>query len=469
LSWIDGACWFLDRMYAIVWGLPLLLLISGAGVYLTFLLRGIQFRYLRYAFKVLISGGDKYEGRGDISHFQSLMTALAASIGIGNIAGVSTAVVIGGYGALFWMWVTAFLGMATKYTEAYLAVKFRHVDKNGEMAGGPMYFIEKGLGWKWLAFAFAFFGAVAALGGGNMLQANSIAEGLSSSLSLSHNISGIILAGLVGLTLIGGIHTIGRVAGVLVPFMGLFYIFGASIVLIAHWDAIPHALFKIFQSAFSGQAAFGGFAGASVLAAMQTGVARGLMTSESGLGTASIAAAAAKTDVPGRQAMVSMIGSFIATVVLCTVTALVLGVTEVFGTTGPDGKLVTGVALTLTAFNTVMSWGGVIVTTGVLFFGFTTLIGWAYYGEKCLEYLLGEKSIPYFRVLFSAIVYFGAVLELEIVWKISDVFNGLMAFPNLIGIVALSGLVARETQGFLEQIRVEESLAVDPDATQTCR
>jgi len=441
-----------------VWGLPLLVLIFGAGVYLTILLRGIQFRYLRYAFKVLISGNEGHQGRGDISHFQSLMTALAASIGIGNIAGVSTAVVVGGYGALFWMWVTAFLGMATKYTEAYLAVKYRHVDKNGEMAGGPMYFIEKGLGWKTLAGAFAFFGAIAALGGGNMLQANSIAEALSSSLSLSHNYSGIVLAFFVGLILIGGIHTIGRVAGVIVPFMGLFYILGASIVLITHWEAIPLALLKIFQSALTGQAAFGGFAGASVIAAMQVGVARGLMTSESGLGTASIAAAAAKTDVPGRQAMVSMIGNFIATIVLCTVTALVLGVTDVFGTVGPDGKLVTGVALTLTAFNSVISWGDVIVTTGVLFFGFTTLIGWAYYGEKCMEYLMGEKSIPYFRILFTVIVYFGAVLELEIVWKISDVSNGLMAFPNLIGIVALSGVVAKETHGFLEQVRVEESM-----------
>ena len=453
----------IDWLYRLVWGPPLLILITGAGIYLTILLRGIQFRYLRYAFKILISGDEEYEGRGDISHFQSLMTALAASIGIGNIAGVATAVVVGGYGALFWMWIIAFLGMATKYTEAYLAVKYRHVDKNGEMAGGPMYFIEKGLGWKSLAGAFALFGAVAALGGGNMLQANSIAEALSSSLSLSHSISGILLAVFVGLTLIGGIQSIGRVAGVLVPFMGLFYILGASIVLLVHWNLIPLAVWRIFQSAFNGQAAFGGFAGASVLAAMQVGVSRGLMTSESGLGTASIAAAAAKTDVPGRQAMVSMIGSFIATVVLCTVTALVLGVTDVFGTVGPDGKLVTGVALTMTAFNSVISWGDVIVTTGVLFFGFTTLIGWAYYGEKCIEYLLGESSIPYFRVLFTVMVYFGAVLELEIVWKISDVFNGLMAFPNLIGMVALSGIVARETRGFLEQVRVEESLSLVPN------
>ena len=463
MSLVDWACLFLDRLYGLVWGLPLLVLISGAGIYLTILLRGIQFRYLWYAFKVLISGNKGHQGSGDISHFQSLMTALAASIGIGNIAGVATAVVIGGYGALVWMWVTAFLGMATKYTEAYLAVKYRHVDKNGEMAGGPMYFIEKGLGWKSLASAFALFGAISSLGGGNMLQANSIAEALSSSLSLSHSVTGIFLAVFVGLTLIGGINTIGRVAGVLVPFMGLFYVLGASVVLIAHWDVIPLALWRIFQSAFTGQAAFGGFAGASVLVGMRAGVARGLMTSESGLGTASIAAAAAKTDVPGRQAMVSMIGSFIATIILCTVTALVLGVTDVFGTTGPDGKLVTGVALTMTAFNSVISWGGVIVTTGVLFFGFTTLIGWAYYGEKCIEYLLGEQSIPYFRVLFTLIVYVGAVLELEIVWKISDVFNGLMAFPNLIGIVALSGVVAKETRGFLEQVRVEESLSLVPN------
>ncbi len=446
----------LDGLYTAVWGLPLLVLVSGVGIYMTFLLRGIQFRYLAYAFKVMVSGGDEFSGKGDISHFQSLMTALAASIGIGNIAGVSTAVVVGGYGALFWMWVTAFFGMATKYSEAYLAVKYRHIDKNGEMAGGPMYFIEKGLGWKWLAVCFAFFGAVAALGGGNMLQANSIAEALGRSLSFPHYATGIIMAALVGLTLLGGIRTIGRVAGLLVPFMALFYVGGASIVLMWHYDAIPMALWRIFEHAFTGQAAFGGFVGASVLTGMQVGVSRGLMTSESGLGTASIAAAAAKTDVPGRQALVSMIGSFIATIILCTVTALVIGVTEVFGMTASDGKMLTGVALTLEAFNSVISFGSLIVTTGVIFFGFTTLVGWAYYGEKCIEYLAGESSIPFFRVAFTLIVYLGAVLELEVVWKVSDIFNGLMAFPNLIGIVALSGVVVQETAGFLKQIEDEK-------------
>jgi alanine or glycine:cation symporter, AGCS family len=447
----------LDILYEIVWGYPLLILISAAGIYLTIILKGIQFRYLWYGIKVAVGGGNQPgEGKGDISHFQSLMTALAATIGIGNIAGVSTAVVIGGYGAIFWMWITALLGMATKYGEAYLAVKFRHVDKNGEMAGGPMFFIEKGLSWRWLAVCFALFGTIASFGGGNMLQANSIADALSEMLSVPPYLTGIAVAVFVGLTLIGGIKSIGRVASVLVPFMALFYLIGAFIVLGYHLDRIPYALWRIFQHAFTGEAAFGGFAGATVMMGLQVGVSRGLMTSEAGLGTASIAAAAAKTDVPGRQAMVSMTGSFISTIVMCTITGLVLGVTEVFGIEGVNGKLLTGVALTMAAFESVFSWGEAIVTVAVVFFGFTTLLGWAYYGEKCIEYLLGEGSIPYFRFVFTLIIFPGAVLDLELVWKISDIFNGMMAFPNLIGIIALSGIITKETQNFLTMVKNEQ-------------
>jgi len=456
-SWTDAA-------YRVVWGFPLLILISGLGIYLTVFLRAIQIGYLGYALKIVI-GKEKVEsGKGDISHFQSLMTALAATIGIGNIAGVSTALVIGGPGALFWMWITAFFGMATKYAESYLAVKYRIEDENGEMAGGPMFFIERGLKWHWLAFSFALFGVLASFGGGNMLQANSVAEALLTSFSIDPFWTGLIMAAVTGLTLFGGIRTIGKVASFLVPMMAFFYIAGAMTVILYHLDRVPFALMKIFTSAFSRSAAVGGFTGATLLTALQTGVSRGLMTSEAGLGTASIASAAAKTDLPGRQALVSMTGSFLATIILCTITALVLNVTQVFGTTYENGSLITGVALTAKAFTSVFSWGGYIVTFGVIFFGFTTLLGWAYYGEKCIEYLMGVKAIPPFRILFTLIIIPGAILDLEIVWKISDVFNGLMAYPNLIGIAALSGIVISETKSFLKQVEKEHQRAVVQEA-----
>lgn len=448
------ASW-LDVLYSWIWGIPLLLLITGIGCYLTIALKGLQFRYLPYALKLAFGRNRNKEGDGDISHFESLMTALAATIGIGNIAGVATAITVGGMGALFWMWMTALIGMATKYAEAILAVKYRKVDERGEMCGGPMYFIELGLGWKWLAAAFAIFGAVAAFGGGNMLQANSVADVVAKTLQVNHWWSGIIMAFLTALTLIGGIKSIGKVAGLLVPFMAIFYIGGSLLILIARYDHIPQAIADIFVSAFSGQAAFGGFAGAGIALAIQVGVSRGLMTNEAGLGTASIAAAAAKTDVPGRQALVSMTGCFLATVIMCSVTALVLGVTHVFGMTDPSGKLMTGASLTVAAFESVFPWGGFIVMMGLVLFAFTTIIGYAYYGEKCVEYLFGYHSVPPYRLIFTLAVFIGAVLELEVVWKIADVFNALMAIPNLIGLIALSGVVIAETKEFMHILKTE--------------
>lgn len=447
----------LDNLYEVLWSFPLLLLLVGIGLYLTIVLKGIQFRYLGYALRLVF--GSRHYGKesGDISHFQSLMTALAATIGIGNIAGVSTAIVIGGMGALFWMWVTALIGMATRYAESALAVKYRTIDKRGEMCGGPMYFIEYGLQWKWLSIAFAFFGAVAAFGGGNMLQANSVADVMETLFFLDPIWTGSIIAVLTGATIIGGIKSIGRVAAFLVPMMAVFYIGGAAIILIAKFDRIPYAIWTIFSTAFTGQAAVGGFAGSTILAAIQMGVSRGLMTSEAGLGTASIAAAAAQTDIPGRQALVSMTGCFLATVVMCTVTGLVLGVTDILGTRDADGVLLTGASMTIAAFETVISWGGYIVTIGIVLFAFTTLLGWAYYGEKCCEYLLGERAIPYYRALFTLLIIPGAVLDLEIVWKISDVFNGLMAVPNLIGLCALSGVVIKDTREFLHILKNEQA------------
>jgi alanine or glycine:cation symporter, AGCS family len=448
----------LDNIYTWVWGAPLLILLVGIGIYLTIALKGLQFRYLPYALKIAFGKQKNGESKGDISHFESLMTALAATIGIGNIAGVATAIAIGGLGALFWMWVTALIGMAIKYAEAILAVKYRTTDERGEMCGGPMYFIEYGLGWKWLSVLFALFGAIGTFGGGNMLQANSVADVMKSVFDINPWWTGIVVALLTGLTLIGGIKSIGKVAGLLVPFMAIFYIGGASIILFKYFDRIPTALGNILEFAFTGQAAFGGFAGSTMLMAIQVGVSRGLMTSEAGLGTASIAAAAAKTDLPGRQALVSMTGCFLATIVMCSATALVLGVTDVFGTLGPDGKILNGASMTVEAFDRSIPGGAYIVTIGLVLFAFTTLIGWAYYGEKCVEYLLGSKSIVYYRALFTLVVIPGAVLELDIVWKISDICNGMMAFPNLIGLLGLSGVVIQETRSFLKVLAHERAL-----------
>lgn len=447
----------LDTLYNWIWGPPLLLLLVGIGIYLTIALKGLQFRYLGYALKLVFfpKKNDKL-GEGDISHFASLMTALAATIGIGNIAGVATAITVGGFGALFWMWVTALIGMAIKYAEAILAVKYRRTDDRGEMCGGPMYFIEYGLGWKWLAICFAFFGAIGAFGGGNMLQANSVADVMKSMFFIDPLWTGIVVALLTGLTLLGGIKSIGKVASLLVPFMAVFYILGAGAILAAHFERVPGAFWMIFDSAFSGQAAVGGFLGAGVILAIQVGVSRGLMTSEAGLGTASIAAAAAKTDFPGRQALVSMTGCFLATIVMCSTTGLVLAVTDVFGTADASGKLLNGASLTLAAFQSVFPWGGYVVTIGLVLFAFTTLLGWAYYGEKCVEYLLGVRSVPFYRILFTLIVIPGAILELDIVWKISDICNGMMAIPNLIGLFALSGAVIAETRLFLSVIAKEK-------------
>lgn len=451
LSW-------LDQLYTWVWGAPLLLLLMGIGIYLTVALKGLQFRYLGYALKlVFFPEKSEEKGEGDISHFASLMTALAATIGIGNIAGVATAMTVGGFGALFWMWVTALIGMAIKYAEAILAVKYRKTDDRGEMCGGPMYFIEYGLGWKWLAICFAFFGAIGAFGGGNMLQANSVADVMQSMFSIDPLWTGIVVAVLIGLTLLGGIQSIGKVASYLVPFMAIFYISGAGAILAMHIEKIPQAFWMIIHSAFNGQAALGGFLGAGVILAIQVGISRGVMTSEAGLGTASIAAAAARTDFPGRQALVSMTGCFLATIVMCSATGFVLAVTDVFGSVGANGKVINGASLTLAAFQSVFpAWGGYVVTIGLVLFAFTTLLGWAYYGEKCVEYLLGSRSVPFYRILFTLIVIPGAILELDIVWKISDVCNGMMAIPNLIGILALSGVVIAETRLFLDIIAKEK-------------
>ncbi|HSW72149.1 MAG TPA: sodium:alanine symporter family protein [Chlamydiales bacterium] len=444
----------LQRMENWVWGAPLLILLLIVGLYLTFILRGVQFRYLFYSIKLAFTRQDD-GAQGDISHFQALMTALAATIGIGSIAGVATAVFAGGLGAIFWMWISALLGMATKFGEAILAIKYRIKDEKGEMCGGPMYYLERGLQMKWLAIFFAIFGALAAIGTGNMVQANSVSLALGELLQIDPWVSGIVLAAVTGVTLFGGIKSIGKVSSVLVPVMAVFYIVGGLIILLLRINEIPAALSLIIKSAFTGQAAFGGFLGSTMMMGIQFGISRGVFSSEAGLGSAPIAAAAAKTDVPGRQALVSMSGVFITSFIVCSITGLAIAVTNVLGGSGPDGVPYNGSVLALKAFDSILPGGGVVVTISLILFAYSTIIGWAYYGEKCMEYLCGVKIVPWYRLLFTAALIPGAIMGLQTVWSFANIMNGLMAFPNLIGLFGLSSVIQAETRSFISLLKKE--------------
>ena len=435
---------------------PLFVILIGTGLYLTYRLRGIQFRRLGYALKLAFTRHDD-DAQGDISHFQALMTALAATIGIGNIAGIATAVAMGGLGALFWLWLTALIGMATKFAEATLAIQYRIKDDRGEMAGGPMYYIQRGLGWKRLAFCFALFGGVTTLFTGNIVQSQSIASATAMAFGFNPWIVGAVLAVLTGLVLIGGIKSIGGVTSYLVPIMAVFYVIGCLVILVIRFDQIPQAFATIFRTAFTGQAAVGGFVGSSIMIAMQMGVARGVFSNESGLGTSPIAAAAAKTDYPGRQALISMTGAFLSTIV-CTFTGLVLAVTHVLGQIGPSGTILNGAPMTIAAFDSVIPYGGLIVVVGSILFGYSTIIGWAYYGEKCFEYLFGTRAILPYRLIFTLVVFLGVAIPLELVWILADIANAFMALPNLIGLVALAGVAAKLTQTFLAKVDQERGI-----------
>lgn len=438
---------YLDKINDIVWGAPLLILLTIVGVYLTIRLRGVQFRYFWYAHKLAFSK-DRSHAEGDISHFQALMTALAATIGIGSITGVATAIATGGIGSIFWMWVAAGLGMATKYAEGVLAIKYRGIDERKEMSGGPMYYIEKGMKKKWLAIIFAVCGLLAAVGTGNMVQSNSVALACKELFHLDPFYTGLILLVAIGLSLLGGIKSIGKIASVLIPAMALFYVIGGLFIICFRIALVPEAFLMIIKAAFTGQAAVGGFVGATVMQAIQLGVSRGVFSSEAGLGSSPIAAAAAKTDVPSRQALVSMCSVFLTTGIVCTITALVVVLTGVLGQTDSAGKILDGSSLVLKAFNTAIPGGGIIVTIALIPFAFSTTIGWAYYGEKCLEYLVGIKSTIYYRIFYILLVLPGAMLSLDMVWSIANILNGLMAFPNLIGLLALAGVVSVETKAF---------------------
>ncbi len=438
-----------------IWGPPLLVLLVGTGIFLSIRLRLVQVFRLGMGLRIAF-GKEGHRGDGDVSQFQSLMTALAATIGVGNIVGVATAIATGGPGALFWLWVIAFVGMATKYAEGLLAVKYRIKDERGRMQGGPMYYIERGLGahWKWLAVLFACFGSVAAFGIGNMVQANAVIENAAALAKITASdagyerfrlTGGIILAIITGMVVVGGIKSIARTASVLVPFMAVFYIAGALFIILRFAADIPAALLLVVSDAFTGTAATGGFAGAGVMLAMRMGVARGVFSNESGLGSAPIAAAAARTDEPVEQAVVSMTGTFIDSIIVCTLTGLALIVTGVW----TEGKDMAG-AMTQHAFSKGLPGesGGIVVGVSVITFAYSTLIGWAYYGERCTEYLFGVKSILPYRLLWVGAVVVGAVGGLHIVWDIADVLNGLMALPNLVALIALSGVIVAETRAY---------------------
>jgi len=439
-----------------VWGIPLLALLLGTGVFLTFILKGVQFRYLWFAIKqVFAKEGET--AQGDISHFEALMTSLAGAIGTGTIVGVSTGIAIGGMGSLFWMWVTALVGMATKYAESLLAVKYRQMDDRGEMIGGPMQYIEQGLGWKWMAVIFAFLGCIAAIGTGNLVQVNSISDALQTFYHANPWVNGVIISVLTGLVILGGIRSIGQVAGVLVPIMATFYIGIGLVIVIMNYEKIPAAFALIFNSAFNGQAAAGGFLGASVMAALQTGVSRSVFSNEAGLGISTIAAAAAKTDSPARQGMVIMTGGLLSTVIVCTITGLVLAVTGVQGKIDENGEVLNGVTMAIQAFNTSIYGGDYVVATGLILFAFSTVIAWAYYGEKCCEYIFGSRSVMPYRIIYTLLVIPGSALKVEVVWLLAETMNGLMAIPNLIALIALSGVVVAETNLFINLFKKEKN------------
>ena len=429
----------------VIWGAPLIVLLLGAGIFLTITLRGIQFRELGSSLHLaLIQRKDPdAENEGDVSHFQALMTALAATIGTGNIVGVATAIAAGGPGALFWMWITALFGMATKYSEALLGVKYRVRDSQGEMSGGPMYYLKNGIGGSTgaiLGGLFAVFAAIAAFGIGNMVQANATASAMETAFNIPVEVTGAVLVVLVGAVILGGIRRIGKFTATFVPIMAVLYMIGATIVLVINVAEIPAAIGLVISDAFTGSAVVGG----GIFAAIRFGVARGIFSNESGLGTGGIAAAAAQTTQPVRQAMVSMTQTFIDTLVVCSFTGLAI-ITSGMWLQGFDGSELTQAAFTEGLGGT---WGPIVVAVSLAIFSFSTMIGWSYYGERNMEYLFGRRLVFPYRILFTGVIFLGAIGSLQFVWTLADLLNGLMAFPNLIGLLILSGVIARETRDY---------------------
>lgn len=433
IQWLNG----------LVWGPPMLILIFGTGVAMMIALKGLPLAKLGPSFGVLLRSRASGRGTGEISPFQALMTGMGATVGTGNIAGVATAVVLGGPGALFWMWCTAVVGLATKYCEVVLAVHFREKNAEGKYVGGPMYAIRNGLGrrWLWLAAAFALFGGLAGFGIGNMVQVNSMAQALEATFAIPKLATGLVTMALTGAVILGGIRRIGQVAGVLVPFMCAGYVAAALVVLVVHAEAIPGAFALILSHAFSPAAATGGFAGAAVMAAIRFGMARGIFSNEAGLGTAGIAQAAGASKSPVQSGMIGMLGTFIDTLVICTMTGLAI----ICSGTWTSGA--SGAALSAAAFESAMPGvGGVVVSLALTVFAFSTLLGWSYFGERCWEYVVGRKAILPFRVVWVLAIPVGAIAQLDLAWLLADTLNGLMAIPNLVALLLLSPVVMRLTR-----------------------
>jgi alanine or glycine:cation symporter, AGCS family len=435
MSWLSG----------IVWGAPMLILLVGTGLYLTIILKGMQFWALPHAIKLIFT--KEVDGKGEISHFAALMTALAATVGIGNIVGVATAITLGGPGAVFWMWVTGLVGMATKYSEAILAVKYRQHGENG-IKGGPMYYLTYGAKLPKLGMAFAIFAVCASFGIGNMTQANAVSTILNSQLSIPTWVSGLIILALTALVVLGGIKSIAKFTSVLVPFMIVAYVLCALVILGMNLDKVGDAFGLIFYHAFNPIAAGGGFVGATIASAMRFGIARGVFSNESGLGSAPIAAAAAKTNVPAKQALVSMTQTFIDTLVVCTMTAVIILIAPFWQEGANAGTL------TMQSFSYYLGdVGTFVVVIATALFAYSTILGWSYYGEKSFEFIFGEERVKLYRVIFVCVVMIGAMMKLDFVWNFSDLMNGMMAIPNLIALLILSKVISKETKHYFKEIK----------------
>lgn len=447
MSWLQDN---LNTLSSIIWGEYLLIpLLAIVGVYLTIGLRAMPWRKIPLAFQTLWQGRTSAaQTKGDISPFEALMTALSATVGTGNIVGVATAIYFGGPGAIFWMWIIAIFGMATKYAEAVLAVSYRETDALGNYVGGPMYYIRNGLGasWSWMATAFAFFAMIAAFGIGNMVQSNSVADAAYSNLAIPTWLTGVTMATVAALVIIGGVKRIAQVAAKLVPFMAMIYIIAALVIVLMNIDKLPAAVMLIIESAFTGTAASGGFLGATIWMAIRWGFARGIFSNEAGLGSAPIAHAAAKTNDPVKQGMVAMLGTFIDTLILCSLTAFVIIITGAWES-GLNGAPMSSLAFSIG----LNGFGKHIVTFGLILFAFTTILGWSYYGERCASYLFGTNIIIYYRILWIVAIFTGAVIKLELVWTFADIFNGLMALPNLVALLLLSPVVFSKTRNYFNK------------------
>jgi AGCS family alanine or glycine:cation symporter len=436
----------LDKMDGYVWGPPLIIFLLFVGIFLTVRYRFLQITGFRHALGLISGRYEDPRDEGEITHFQALSAALSATIGTGNIAGVATAIAAGGPGAVFWMWITGALGMVNKFASACLGLHFRVIHEDGTASGGPMYYLERGMKLKWLGWLFAFFAAVASFGIGDMVQANSVAKPLEEHLGIPSLATGLVAAFLVGLVIIGGIKRIGKVASRIVPFMCIVYVGAALIILLVNFEKIPGALTMIFKHAFTPTSAAGGFLGATVSQTIRFGVARGLFSNEAGLGSASIAHSAAKTKEPVREGLVAMVGPFIDTLVICTMTALVIV------STGAWSSGLTSSPLSAHAFELGLPHAGKwIVTFGLVFFAFSTMISWSYYGDRCSEYILGRRAIMPYRWIFVLLIPVGAVVKIDLVWLLTDIMNGFMAFPNLVGILGLSGLAVKMTNDYFSR------------------